>query len=86
MGVLGLATVVTGLVTIAATTAVDAWLGVRTGVCKALTVTGIEVVTAIKAGGPRVPCLIGGEPEIWLGRGPYGLWVVAGSEGYFGSL
>ena len=69
VGVLGLApVVVTGVITIGAT-----WLGVRTGVCKALTVTGIEVVTDIKAGGPRVPCLIGGEPVIWLGRA-YGLW------------
>ena len=46
--------------------AADAWLGVRTGVVKALIVMGIdcrEVVTAITAGIPIVPGLIGGEVE-----------------------
>ena len=74
---------VAGLVTIAATAAADAWLGVRTGVFRPIIVTGNDGrdcvttgVTVITAGGPRVPARIGGEaeriaiPETSLGFGP----------------
>ena len=67
----------------AATAAGGAWLGVRTGVFRPLIVIGNDCrdcvttgVTAITAGGPRVPGRTGGEaertaiPEIWLGFGP----------------